>query len=173
MIATGSPFLRFAVASAVLVAAFGLSACNPGPEPIEHFAGVPLIAPEFEPEPEGETGGEAEGEAAAEEEAEVELVELEVSEGEARAIYLEDGGRIALVLWGSSSCPPVGTAMTVVADAESGNAVRVELVSYPEDQPCTQDFVPHTTVFWTPVYITTTQELRIEVGDEEVILPIK
>lgn len=168
-VTTARAITRAAVAAAVLAAVLGLSACMPGPDPIEHFAGVPLIAPEFVPAPEGE--GEAEGEA--EEEGEVELVELEVSEGEARAIYLEDGGRIALVLWGSSTCPPVGTSMTVVEDAEAGNSVRVDLASIPADRPCTADFVPHTTVFWTPVDITTTQPLRITVGGEEVILPVK
>ena len=35
------------------------------------------------------------------------------------------------------------------------------------------DLVPHTTEFWTPENITTTQPLEITVLDQKVILPIK
>jgi hypothetical protein len=172
------PF-RAAAAVFIVAATLGLSACMPAAGPIEHFSGVPMVEQEVEPVDEGQAEGEAEEEdqdgagPGQEEEAGTPMVELEVTEGEPQAVYLEDGTRIALVLWGSSGCPPVGSTINVVNDSESSNAVRVELVPIPEDTVCTTDFVPHTTVFWTPVDVTTTQPLQILVGEDELTLDVK
>ena len=176
---TGRGPVRGLAATALLAAALGLTACMPGNAPIEHFAGVPMVEQEVTPPSQGEAEGEAEAEDEVgagperEEEGGPQMVELEVTEGEPQAVYLEDGTRIALVLWGSSTCPPVGSAMNVVGDRENGNSVRVELVPIPDDRVCTADFVPHTSIFWTPVYVTTTQPLQILVGEEELTLPVK
>jgi hypothetical protein len=35
------------------------------------------------------------------------------------------------------------------------------------------DFVPHTTVFWTPTDVTTTEPLTVEVAGTTVTVPIK
>lgn len=161
----------------MLLGALTLSGCAAGEGPVEDYAGVPLIEVFAVGEGEGEGPvAEDDGEQAEEGEEESEsitLEELEVEEGEATAVYLEDGGQIAIVLWGSSTCPPVGSRLIVLEDAESGNAIRVDLAEIPADRPCTQDFVAHTTVFRTPQDVTTTQPLRIDVGGEQIELPIK
>jgi len=145
------------------------------PTAVEDFPGLPLVpvaAAEDDAEA-SDTGGAEEGEEAEGEEAEPELEELDVPVGETSAVYLDYGDRLAVVTWGSSSCPLVGTDIVVLEDANSGNAVRVELEEIPEDAICTADIAPHTTVFGTPENTTTTQPLRVEVGDEEIIVPVK
>ncbi|WP_456826713.1 hypothetical protein [Cellulomonas sp. P5_E12] len=148
----------------VLVAVLGavvLSGCASN-TPIEDFAGLPQV-------PAAATDETADD--AADEEAAME--ELDVPEGETRAVYLDNGDRIAVVLWGSSTCPPVGSRLVVVTDANSGNEVRLEVAEIPADAVCTADLVPHTTVFGTPQQTTTTLPLLIDVNGEQVVLPVK
>ncbi|WP_431801676.1 hypothetical protein [Microbacterium sp. bgisy203] len=90
--------------------------------------------------------------------------------GEPEAFYLENAGAIAVVLWGSSSCPTVGERMIVEERAGAGNAVRVETREVPEQTPCTLDLVPHTTVFATPGSVKTTEPLTIRIDDTELTL---
>ena len=160
--------VRHGGALLAVLAALALAGCA-SPTEIEDFAGVPLLPVAAEPTDE-EPADEAEAEAG---EAEAELVELEVSEGEPAAVYLDYGDRLAIVLWGSSTCPPVGESIEVLEDQHSGNSVRVHVAELPADAVCTADLVPHTTVFGTPENITTTQPLRIDVDGQEIVLPIK
>jgi hypothetical protein len=147
---------------AVLAVLGGLSLAGcASPTAIEDFSGLPLV-------PVAAAEGAEEGE-----EAEPELEELDVPEGETSAAYLDYGDRLAVVTWGSSTCPLVGSDIVVVEDQDSGNAVRVELEEIPADAVCTADLVPHTTIFGTPENITTTQPLRIDVNGEEIVLPVK
>jgi hypothetical protein len=46
-------------------------------------------------------------------------------------------------------------------------------VQRPEDEICTADFVPHTTLFWTPTDVSTTEPLTVEVSGYEITVPIK
>lgn len=87
--------------------------------------------------------------------------------GETQAFYVDDAGAIAVVLWGSSTCPPIGERMVVEQPAGEGNAVRVDVRATPADQPCTRDLVPHTSVFVTPSDVTTTEPLTVRVDDAE------
>ena len=61
-------------------------------------------------------------------------------------LWLAGGEQIALTLYGSSGCPPVGDTMRVA----SSNSLVVSVVPIPPDQACTADYAPHTTVFATP-----------------------
>lgn len=99
-------------------------------------------------------------------------VEAEGAEGEPQAAWLDYGQKIAITLFGSSTCPPIGNKITVLEEAFEGNAVGIELEPLP-DRPCTMDYVPHTTVFWTPEDVTTTEPLLIAVQDQLIVLPIK
>ena len=152
--------VRHLGAGLAVLGALALAGCA-SPTAIEDFSGLPRV-------PVAAAEGADEGE-----EAEPELEELDVPAGETSAAYLDNGDRLAVVTWGSSSCPLVGTDIVVLEDADSGNAVRVELAEIPEDAICTADFAPHTTVFGTPENTTTTQPLRVEVGDEEIVVPVK
>lgn len=88
--------------------------------------------------------------------------------GDSQAFYVADSGAIAVVLWGSSTCPPIGERMVVEQPAADGNIVRVDVKAIAENQPCTRDLVPHTTVFPTPEEVTTTKPLTIRVADAEL-----
>ena len=118
-----------------MVGALSLAGCA-SPTAIEDFSGLPQV-------PVAQAAG-------AEEEAGAELEELEVDEGETVVVYLDYGDRLALVTWGSSTCPVVGSDIVVTEDQHSGNSVRIETVPIPDDAVCTSDFVPHTTIFGTP-----------------------
>ncbi len=138
---------------------FLLSACNPSPRPIENFAGMPV----------SDHAGDAEGNGGDDEE---HADEETATEG-LSAQWLGQGGQIAVTVSGSSTCPPVGTRINVIDQAGEGNRVSVDLAELPADQVCTMDYVPHTTVFWSPVFVTTTEPLVVEVGDQSVTVPIK
>jgi hypothetical protein len=88
-------------------------------------------------------------------------------------VWWADGGQLALTISGSSTCPVVGNEIRVLEPAGEGNRVAISLVEYPENQVCTMDFVPHTTLFWTPYDVTTTEPLFVEVMDTEVEVPVK
>ncbi len=143
----------------VVLGAFSLSGCA-SPTAIEDFSGVPLVPVAAEGADEGE-------------EAEPALEEVEVDEGETSVFYLDYGDRLAVVTWGSSTCPVVGSDIEVVEDANSGNSVRIETVEIPADAICTSDFVPHTTIFGTPENLTTTKPLNVEINGEEIVVPVK
>ena len=149
--------LRGRHVGALLVAlgALSLSGCA-SPTSIEDFSGLPTIP----------VAAEGEG-------AEPELEQVDVPEGETSVVYLDYGDRLALVTWGSSTCPIVGTDIVVVEDASSGNSVRIETNEIPADAVCTSDFVPHTTIFGTPENTTTTKPLNVDVNGEEIVVPVK
>ena len=141
-----------------VVGVLALSGCA-SPTAIEDFSGLPQV-------PVAAAAG-------ADEEAEPELEEVEVAEGETAVVYLDYGDRLALVTWGSSTCPLVGSDIVVVEDADSGNSVRIETVAIPDDAICTADLVPHTTIFGTPENTTTTKPLNVDVNGEQIVVPVK
>ena len=143
-----------------VLGALSLTGCA-SPTAIEDFSGLPLV-------PVAAAGSADEGE-----EAEPELEEVDVPAGETSAVYLDNGDRLAVVTWGSSTCPLVGTDIVVVEDQHSGNSVRVEVDPIPADAVCTTDLVPHTTIFGTPENTTTTKPLNVEINGEKVVVPVK
>ncbi|MET0975585.1 MAG: hypothetical protein ABWX82_07935 [Leifsonia sp.] len=137
------------LALSVVVAAAGLLAlagCTPGPGAVENYSGLP---------DEHDVAGASE----------------EV-DGGPQAFWMNDGGQIAITVWGSSTCPPIGKDLNVVEPAGEGNSVDVVMAPI-SDGPCTMDYVPHTTVFSTPLHVTTAKPLQISVGDTTIELPIK
>lgn len=162
---------RLTLAAAALASVLLLAGCASGSGPIEDFAGLPVVEEEVEAEGEAEEtdeGGPTEDEADEEEAEEA----PEPTGDEPVVQYLNDGGRLAITIWGSSTCPVVPTELRVTAEAGEGNAVEAVLPE-PEDGPCTMDFTPHTTVFSTPADVTTTEPLEVTVGDQTVTVPIK
>jgi hypothetical protein len=148
---------RAALAGAALASVFLLSACAPGTSPAEQYAGQPELEHAVEEDEEG----------AAEEE------EHDAVEGETSAVWLQQGGQLAITTWGSSTCPVVGTDIRVVEPRGEGNTVEIVTKEYAEDQVCTMDFVPYTTVFWTPLDVTTTEPLTVRIQGEEIEVPVK
>ena len=159
---------RVGFAAVALASVFLLSACNPSGNAAEDFSGLP-VASEAEPiDVDPESGGETDD--VSEEEVEGPcFVESDVP----LVVWWLLGGMIVVVFFGSSSCPTVGKEIRVLEPAGEGNRVEIDLVQRPEDEICTMDFVPHTTVFWTPVEVTTTEPLVVEVAGYEVEIPIK
>ncbi|WP_448811048.1 hypothetical protein [Agromyces bauzanensis] len=141
---------RAGFAAAAVASVFLLSACNPGGGAIENYSGLPV----------SDHAGDAEGNEGA-------------AEGAVSATWLKQGGQIAVTIPGSSTCPVVGSDIRVLDEAGEGNRVAVDVVERDEDEVCTMDLVPHTTVFWTPVTVTTTEELTVEVVGESVTVPVK
>jgi hypothetical protein len=88
-------------------------------------------------------------------------------------IWWAEGDQLALTISGSSGCPVVGQQIRVIEPAGEGNRVAIDLVQRPEDEICTADFVPHTTLFWTPTDVSTTEPLTVEVSGYEITVPIK
>lgn len=95
------------------------------------------------------------------------------SDGTPTALWLEDGKKLAVVNFGSSSCPPIGTGISVVHSASEGNEVKITLATIPADRACTMDLVPHTTEFWTPESVSTARPLLVDVGGTTVTVPVK
>lgn len=83
--------------------------------------------------------------------------------------WLEDGGKFAITVSGSSGCPPIAESYTITAH----NEVAITLKEIPADRVCTADFVPHTSVFNTPTDIDPYEDLAMTVTemDTTVILP--
>jgi hypothetical protein len=159
---------RVGLMAAALASVFLLSGCNPSGNPAEDFPGVP-VADEADPigvDP--EEGGEESD--ASEEEEEGEPFN---EDGDPNVVWWEQGGQLALVVWGSSTCPVVGERISVIDPAGEGNRVAIDVVKRAEDEACTMDLVPHTTVFWTPTEVTTTEPLVVEVLGTEVEVPVK
>ena len=67
----------------------------------------------------------------------------------------------------------MGEEIRVLEEADEGNRVAIDLVQRPDDEACTMDFVPHTTLFWTPYDVTTTEPLVVEVAGYEITVPLK
>lgn len=178
---TGRATARGVGAAALLVgAAAALTGCASNAA-ITDYAGVPVVrvletreataggledGGDQEP---GEVEGALENEQGDVQDVRFVEQELEVEPGQAAATYLENGVNFAVVLWGSSTCPPVGERLHVLPDEP--NAVRIDLREIPPDRPCTMDLVPHTTVFGTKT--STVEPLVIHVGDETIELPVK
>lgn len=99
--------------------------------------------------------------------------ESELGDSGIQAFWLHEGTEIAVALWGSSTCPVIGSVIHVVEPKHEGNTVSIDTNSIPDDKVCTRDYVPHTTVFYTPGAITTTEPLTIQVLDQEITLPAK
>ncbi|GAA1055952.1 hypothetical protein GCM10017608_13910 [Agromyces luteolus] len=162
---------RLLLAGLAIASALVLTGCNPGSGAVEDFPGLPVA----EEEATDEAGGEETnlGGGTEEETDEEDTIEVPEPTGDEPFVqYLDDGGKLAVTIWGSSTCPVVPTEITVLAEAGEGNAVEVKLPE-PETGPCTADYVPHTTVFWTPVFTTTTEPLEVTIGDQVVTVPIK
>lgn len=90
-----------------------------------------------------------------------------------QVFWLGNGARIGIAMWGSSGCPPVSTQLRVIKPQGEGNTVEAIVSEIPADRACTMDYVPHTSTFWTPGNVTTTEPLTVIVGDRQVVLPIK
>ena len=136
---------RFVIATVVAASALLLTGCAPVPNtPTADFPGFP----------EGVD------------------VESDAPTGEPQAAWIGIGNKIAITIFGSSTCPFVGSAIHVEKQAGEGNAVSIEVPPLPE-QPCTMDLVPHTTEFWTPQDVTTTEPLEITVLEQTIVLSTK
>lgn len=141
---------RFALVGVALAAVVSLSACTPvGNAAITNYSGWPEVSMPGE-------GGSG-----------------ELADGTPHAMWIGDGGKLAVITYGSSTCPVVGTTIDVVAKAGAGNAVKVNTADIPADRPCTMDLVAHTTEFWTPQNITTTEPLVVEVAGSTIEVPVK
>ncbi len=99
--------------------------------------------------------------------------ELEPSDSGLQAFWMQEGSQIGVAISGSSTCPVIGSDIKVIEPRGEGNTVEITTVPQPADQVCTMDFVPHTSVFWTPSDITTAEPLTVRVGDEEVEVEVK
>jgi hypothetical protein len=159
---------RAGLVAVALASVFLLSACNPSGNAAEDFPGLPVVDEAAPIDVDPESGGETDD--AAEEE--VEGPTFEESD-RPQVVWWEEGAQLALVVYGSSTCPTVGKQIRVLDEAGDGNRVAIELVERPEDEICTMDFVPHTTVFWTPTDVTTTEPLVVEVAGDSITVPIK
>jgi hypothetical protein len=151
-----------------LASVFLLSGCNPSGQAAENFSGLPVAEEAAPVDVDPESGGEIDDPA----EEEVEGPAWEESD-QPQVAWWEEGGQLALVVYGSSTCPTVGQGIRVLEPAGEGNRVAIDLVQRPDDEVCTMDFVPHTTIFWTPVEVTTTEPLVVEVAGFDVEVPIK
>jgi hypothetical protein len=151
-----SQLRRVALAGAALASVFVLSGCNPPSSPAESYPGEPVVEHVVEEDEEG----------AAEE-------EEHAIEGETSAVWLQQGAKLAVTTWGSSTCPVVGTDIKVVEPAGEGNVVEIVTKEYPEDAVCTMDFVPYTTEFWAPTKVSATEVLTVRIQGEELEVEVK
>lgn len=140
---------RAGFAAAAVASVFLLSACNPGGGAIENYSGTPV----------SDHAGDAEGNTG--------------SHDGAQAVWLMQGAQLAVTVPGSSTCPVVGSNIRVLDKKHEGNRVAIDVVQRDENEACTMDSVPHTTVFWTPVDVTTTEKLVVEVSGQSITVPVK
>jgi hypothetical protein len=159
---------RVGLAAVALASVFLLSGCNPSGQAAENFSGLPVAEEAAPVDVDPESGGEIDDPA----EEEVEGPAWEESD-QPQVAWWEEGGQLALVIYGSSTCPTVGEQIRVLEPAGEGNRVAIDLVQRPDDEVCTMDFVPHSTIFWTPTEVTTTEPLVVEVAGFDVEVPIK
>jgi hypothetical protein len=88
--------------------------------------------------------------------------------GASWAAWLEDGAQFAIVLYGSSSCPP----KVQNVDATGDDTITATLAPAPGGI-CTRDYVPHTTVFATPDRIKQGVEVKVVLPDATLTLPAR
>jgi hypothetical protein len=86
--------------------------------------------------------------------------------GAAYAVWMKNGDQFAIVLYGSSSCPPKVASVSAV----TGNQVRATLAPAPGGV-CTRDYFPHTTVFATPKGVTIASDVTVTLPDSTLTLP--
>ncbi|MDR6610738.1 hypothetical protein [Leifsonia sp. 1010] len=86
--------------------------------------------------------------------------------GASWAAWLDGGDRFAIVLYGSSTCPPKVANVTASAD----DTITATLAPAPGGI-CTRDYVPHTTVFATPDRIAKGTGVNIVLPDSTLTLP--
>lgn len=141
---------RLALAGLAVVAAVSLSGCSGTPSAaITNYSGWPSVSIS------GDSAASA------------------LETGKSHAIWLDNGEKLAVITYGSSTCPLVGTSIDVLKDADNGNVVKINLAAVPSDKVCTADLVPHTTEFWTPQSVTTSQALTVQVNGANVAVPTK
>lgn len=132
---------RLIPALAALTAVAALAGCSSAPgRPVENYAGEPK-------------GVDAPASSAG---------------GASWAAWLDDGAQFAIVLYGSSTCPP-----TVDHIRAGGDATITATLAPAPGGICTHDFVPHTTVFTTPQGTTKTSEVSVELPDQTLTLPAR
>jgi hypothetical protein len=88
--------------------------------------------------------------------------------GASWAAWLEDGAQFAIVLYGSSSCPPKVQNINTTAD----DTITATLAPAPGGI-CTRDYVPHTTVFATPDRVAKGAEVKVVLPDTTLTLPAR
>lgn len=86
--------------------------------------------------------------------------------GAAWAVWMQNGGQIAIVLYGSSTCPPKVASIT----AASSTRVTAMLAPAPGGV-CARDYVPHTTIFPTPSTVKTSKDVSVVLPDATLTLP--
>lgn len=96
-----------------------------------------------------------------------------LADGTPHAMWIGEGDKIAVITFGSGNCPVVGTSIDVVAKAGQGNAVKITTEDVAKAPACTMDLVAHTTEFWTPQAVTTTEPLKVEIQGTTVTIPVK
>ncbi|GAA2240109.1 hypothetical protein N1031_12985 [Herbiconiux moechotypicola] len=99
--------------------------------------------------------------------------EIEGGDEAVQAFWMQEGSQLGIAISGSSTCPVIGSDIKVIEEAGEGNTVEITTVPIPENQICTMDYVPHTSVFWTPAKVSTAEPLTIRVQGEEITLATK
>jgi hypothetical protein len=77
------------------------------------------------------------------------------------SVWLKKGTQFTITTYGSSTCPPIGTGLTVTGS----NKITIAIKTYPKDKICTMDYAPHTTVFGTPGQVDPHKDAKITVQD--------
>lgn len=105
----------------------------------------------------------------------VTLTDEEQSGDRPVAVWTDNRETLTVVTWGSSSCPPVATALTL----ESAMLLALTFAP-PTDQACTADFAPTSHVFDTPdgisfsaVRLQITFQASGDAPDDEVTIDIR
>jgi hypothetical protein len=135
------------LAAAALAVAFVLSGCTVT-GPTENFSGLPdeeRLVHELDANPETAV----------------------------QVFWMQEGSQLGVAIAGSSGCPVIGSDIKVIEPAGQGNTVEITTVPIPEDKICTMDYVPHTSVFWTPANISTAEPVTVRVQGEELELEVK
>lgn len=99
--------------------------------------------------------------------------ELEGGDEAVQVFWMHEGAQIGVAISGSSGCPIIGNDIKVIAPEGEGNTVEIITNTIPADKLCTMDFVPHTSVFWTPANVSTAEPLTVRVQGEDLTLDVK
>lgn len=81
--------------------------------------------------------------------------------------WVNDGEYLAVVTWGSSTCPTTPYVVDVAADQELD--IEIGLL-YPDRDPCTADLSPHVTVLELPSGISPSAPLLARFDGTEVTI---